>query len=273
VAVTLAKLMTWFHREFQYSRNLTIRHRDSRGEEGSPVLRFLGTVRSGHCEYFATGAALLLRKVGIPTRYATGFAVAERDAERGEFVVRGTHGHAWVRVWNGERWVDFDPTPPDWLGAGPPKLTLKQRLEDILKRAREDFFVWRSRPEKEMLLGMVAGVIALILGVFVVVRLWRSKSVIEKPSPGKVPHMATGLRTPLHDLESVVKRMAGPRPAGEPYAAWFERVTEGRVEKARAAEAVALHQRMRFDPDEAGPDIRSRLDEIVREMRGALARG
>jgi transglutaminase-like putative cysteine protease len=273
VAVTLAKLMTWFRHEFQYSRTLTIGHRNSRGNDGSPISRFLSTVRSGHCEYFATGAALLLRQMGIPTRYATGFAVAERDARRGEFVLRGTHGHAWVRVWNGERWVDFDPTPPDWLGTGPPELTLTQRLEDFIKRLREDFFVWRTQPGKETLLAVIAGAVVLTLGGFVVARLWKSKSVIEKPAPGKVPHRATGLRTPLHDLESVARRMAGPRPPGEPYAAWVARVAAGRVEKARVSEAVALHQRMRFDPEQAAPDMHGRLDQIVRELRSALERG
>lgn len=270
VSVTLAKLMAWFHKEFQYSRNLTIRHKDSKQEAGSPIFRFLTTVRSGHCEYFATGAALLLRKAGIPARYATGFIVAERDAKRGEYVIRGTHGHAWVRVWNGKRWVDFDPTPPGWLAEGPPKLTLKQRVGDFIQRVREDFFIWRTQPGKDTLIVVVTSVITLTLGGFVAARLWKSKSVIERNPPGKAPHLVTGLRTPLHDLEPVLKRMTGPRPAGEPYATWIARVADGRVEKASVAEAVSLHQQMRFDPQEAAPDTHGRLDAIVRKLRTAL---
>lgn len=273
VAVTLGKLNAWFQSEFVYSRKLTIRHRNVRRKGGTAIFEFLSTVRSGHCEYFATGAALLLRELGIPARYATGFAVAERDNKRGEYVVRGTHGHAWVRVWDGGRWVDFDPTPPNWLATGPPQLTLMQRLEDIMKRTREDFFVWRSQPDKEILLGIVAGTIALTLGGFVVARLWKSRSIIDMPAPGIMPHMATGLRTPLHDLEPVVKRMAGPRPTGEPYAAWIVRATAGRPEISDLKAAVALHQRMRFDPEASVPELRGQLEKLTQELRGTLSKG
>ena len=34
-------------------------------------------------------------------------------------VIRGTHGHAWCRVWDQDAglWLDFDPTPPDWTAS------------------------------------------------------------------------------------------------------------------------------------------------------------
>jgi len=272
IAVTLTKLRTWFFKEFEYSRKLTIRHRDSQGTNDSAIIRFLTTTRSGHCEYFATAAAMLLREVGIPTRYATGFAVSERDPKRGEFIVRGTHGHAWVRVWNGTQWIDFDPTPPSWLAMAPPTRTWTQQMNDAIKRAREDFFVWRTRPGNEKIMAFITGAIAFLLGSVVVIRLWRSKSVVPRPTPGKAPHPATGLRTPLHDLESTVKQLTGPRPVGEPYAAWVARAAHGHVENDRLSEALTLHQQLRFDPEMAQPDSLRRLHSLVSELRSALGK-
>src|ERR1017187_4049936 len=52
----------------------------------TPLSRFLLRTRSGHCEYFATATVLLLRKLGIPARYAVGYAVHESAGRK--YVVR-----------------------------------------------------------------------------------------------------------------------------------------------------------------------------------------
>jgi hypothetical protein len=88
---------------------------------GSPMVDFLHRSKAGHCEYFATATALLLRAGGIPARYATGFAVSEKSPQRiaGEriYVVRERHAHAWVRAYVNGAWVDVDTTPPVWIAA------------------------------------------------------------------------------------------------------------------------------------------------------------
>ena len=67
--------------------------------------------RRGHCQYFATATALLLRRAGHPARCVAGFASQEYD-ERG-VVFRGLHAHAWVEVMGHDnRWHRQDPTPP-----------------------------------------------------------------------------------------------------------------------------------------------------------------
>lgn len=267
--VTLAKLRTWFQRNFQYSKHLTIRHREGGDDKSSPIARFLMKVRSGHCEYFATGAALLLRQCGIPTRYSTGFAVAEYESNRKEFIIRGTHGHAWCRVWNGMKWIDFDPTPPNWLTDGFPQPTVWQRMDDALTRLREDFFLWRTQPENQLVINVMIATIGIGLAGFVIVRLWRSKSIISHDKNGAMQVIASE-KTPLHELEPVIRRMVGPRPTGEPYAAWIIRATHERADVSLVAEAIDLHQRIRFDPDETEPGARIRLEKLTRELRGSL---
>jgi transglutaminase-like putative cysteine protease len=78
-----------------------------------PLSDFLFNVREGHCEYFATAMALMLRTQGIATRVVTGFQQGEYNETADVFVVRQLNAHAWVEVYfPGEGvWVPFDPTP------------------------------------------------------------------------------------------------------------------------------------------------------------------
>ena len=65
-----------------------------------PVTHFLLNGSSGYCEYFATGAALLLRTAGVPTRYVTGFRITESGGRPGTWVARNANAHAWVEAWD-----------------------------------------------------------------------------------------------------------------------------------------------------------------------------
>lgn len=78
-----------------------------------PLVDFLFRVRAGHCEYFASAMAVLLRSVGIPTRVVTGFYSALPEPVEDWYVIRSTDAHSWVEVWiPGRGWLVFDPTPP-----------------------------------------------------------------------------------------------------------------------------------------------------------------
>ncbi|HSJ25646.1 MAG TPA: DUF3488 and transglutaminase-like domain-containing protein [Longimicrobiales bacterium] len=74
---------------------------------------FLFVRREGHCEYFSTAMAVLLRAGGIATRNVNGFLGGEWN-EFGRFLsVTQNNAHSWVEVWfPGHGWVPFDPTPP-----------------------------------------------------------------------------------------------------------------------------------------------------------------
>ncbi len=84
-----------------------------------PVLDFLRNRKAGHCEYFATALALLLRAVDVRTRVVNGFKGADVSQVVTRFyVVREMHAHSWVEaavpdesVETGFRWITLDPTP------------------------------------------------------------------------------------------------------------------------------------------------------------------
>jgi protein-glutamine gamma-glutamyltransferase len=76
-----------------------------------PVEDFLFNRKKGHCEYFASAMALMLRSVQIPSRLVSGFKGGEKNNYSGAFVVEGRHAHSWVEGWVDRRWQTFDPTP------------------------------------------------------------------------------------------------------------------------------------------------------------------
>ncbi len=95
----------WLH-TFRYTLDLPAT-RDEASIEG-----FLFRRRAGHCEYFSTAMAVLLRSRGIPVRNVNGFLGGEWNDGARYLAVTGNHAHSWVEVWfPGWGWVPFDPTP------------------------------------------------------------------------------------------------------------------------------------------------------------------
>ncbi len=78
-----------------------------------PLAYFLFERKQGHCEYFASAMAVMLRSVGVPARIVNGFRGSEYNDLTGSYIVRGRNAHSWVEAYIGGTWVTFDPTPPD----------------------------------------------------------------------------------------------------------------------------------------------------------------
>ncbi|MFZ0277149.1 MAG: DUF3488 and transglutaminase-like domain-containing protein [Candidatus Sulfotelmatobacter sp.] len=77
-----------------------------------PLANFLFERKQGHCEYFASSMAVMLRTLGIPSRVVNGFRSDEFNDVTGYYVVRGKNAHSWVEAYfPGYGWVTFDPTP------------------------------------------------------------------------------------------------------------------------------------------------------------------
>jgi hypothetical protein len=77
-----------------------------------PLPYFLFVRRAGHCEYFASAMTVMLRSLGIPARYATGFLPGQFNDVGGDYIVRASDAHAWVEAYfPGYGWITFDPTP------------------------------------------------------------------------------------------------------------------------------------------------------------------
>jgi transglutaminase-like putative cysteine protease len=65
------------------------------------------SLRKGVCQDIAHLSVGMLRSVGIPARYVSGYLYPKADAEVGQAVAG--QSHAWIEWWAGE-WTAFDPT-------------------------------------------------------------------------------------------------------------------------------------------------------------------
>jgi hypothetical protein len=124
--------------QFEYTLSLT----GPRDSGIDPIADFLLNKKRGHCQYFASALALMLRSQGIPTRLVVGFRPSEYNEIGGYFQVSQSHAHVWVEAYftldevaqappevragipvqkwskNGI-WLRLDPTPPvDGSNAG-----------------------------------------------------------------------------------------------------------------------------------------------------------
>jgi hypothetical protein len=267
----LSLIRNWFQKDFRYTRHLKIEHQLFRTTGTTAIGRFLTRNRTGHCEYFATAATLILRDAGIPARYAIGYAVIEKDTKRDEFLIRGTHGHAWCRVWNPASglWIDFDPTPPDWSATISQEPSLMQQLGDYQKRMREDFALWRNRPSNRLAVSLAMTLIGLALAGFVMRRLWKSKRLLESRNPTGT-YQGSVVRTPLHDLETQARKLIGQRPPGLPFGEWLARLRPALQETLTLDEAIDLHQRIRFDPEPPAAGSQERLAILAKQLHVSL---
>ncbi|MEN8108920.1 MAG: DUF3488 and transglutaminase-like domain-containing protein [Pseudomonadota bacterium] len=136
------RLEQYLRNEYDYSFSTVV---SSQGR--IPLDEFLFETRRGHCEYFATAMAIMLRTQNIPARLATGFSATTYNPLTGYYEIRALDAHAWVEAWFPEHgWVLFEPTafytlpqPPEDTSTGS---QLSQYLDDLSR-------VWEYLPEAD----------------------------------------------------------------------------------------------------------------------------
>jgi hypothetical protein len=110
-ALPMAKVMAvteWLHKNKRYTTDLK---RDPSVLD--PLEDFLFHEEAGHCEYFASAAAILLRAADVPTRYVNGFLGGEWNDFGKHITVRENRAHSWVEAYIGSQfgWMRVDATP------------------------------------------------------------------------------------------------------------------------------------------------------------------
>lgn len=109
-SLVLQKMLAYYFVNFTYSLSVPGMTRWN-GARNEPLAVFWRE-KQGFCEYYATLSTLVLRRLGIPSRYVTGFANPEVVEGLPYSIFRRKHSHAWVEAYVDGRWVIFDPTPP-----------------------------------------------------------------------------------------------------------------------------------------------------------------
>jgi hypothetical protein len=82
--------------------------------------------RSGVCQDFAHVMLEMLRSLGIPSRYVSGYICPDKKGMRGEGAT-----HAWIEAWiPGAGWVGNDPTNNVWVTNNHVKLAVGRNFND-----------------------------------------------------------------------------------------------------------------------------------------------
>ena len=269
----LRTVNNYFQDKFNYS---TWQERPKRTDTNETALScFLLKTRQGHCEYFATATALLLRRMDIPTRYTVGFAVHEKSGSG--YVVRLRDAHAWCLVWNQQRetWQNFDTTPASWVKEEEERKSHFEWLADFWAWLKFQFtkFRWgQTHLRKYILLALVPVLLVLLVLLFQI--FFRQKRRRRRGSGAmEIPSVWPGLDSEFYAIEKKIAARGGPRQGNEPLTDWLERATRDPALKALRKplrELVRLHYRCRFDPRGLNTEDREALRRGARKVLNSL---
>ncbi len=266
------KIKESFYEDFKYTLFLT------GADRRAPFSEFLNKKKEGHCEYFAGSAAMLFRRMGIPSRYVVGFAVSERG-KGNEWLLRGQHAHAWIQVYvggtwvneakkpgqypvwrcRGGKWVELDLTPTDWA-SGAIKRSWMQGVSDGFQKAKADLVLWFARPTvsggfKIFLVGSVGSLLCYL--VFKLVKT-RGREGRGLPGSWEETIRTQGL---LRDFERWLSRRVGPRPPSVPLGSWLRKhLPEGGRALVRSYEMAT------FRPEGPGAEILEKEIRVVKTL-------
>jgi hypothetical protein len=235
---------------------------------GSPMVDFLHRSKTGHCEYFATATALLLRAGGIPARYATGFAVSEKSdrqiANESAYIVRQRHAHAWVRAYVNGTWIDIDTTPPSWIAAEAESSAWWSALSDLSDRWSWLRFrasrAWASADERQWIAGAL--VIVFPFALWLAWRLYRSRRTHKNNQQNQTVTEIdrAGRDSDFYRVEQHLNEQGRGRRPDETTHDWLARLsTAATLDTTALAEIIELHNRYRFDPAGLSSAQRQRL--------------
>ncbi len=267
----LRSISTVFQSEFSYS--LWQKQYQPLRPDETPLSRFLLQTRHGHCEYFATATVLLLRQLGIPARYAVGYAVHEGFGN--SYVVRQRDAHAWCLVWDpkDEAWHDLDTTPGSWVAEEAAQASPLQSLSDLWSRIMFEFSKvrWGQTHLRQYIFLSLIPVLAVLL-YQIVFKKGRSRQR-QKSDESETKPAWPGLDSEFYQLERQLVLRCGGRQPGEPLSNWLERLA---ADPALAplhgplAALLRLHYRHRFDPLGLNESERETLRREVWRGLGAL---
>ena len=237
-------ILTTFFSQFQYSLNLTAPFK----KNITPLEYFLRDSRAGHCEYFATATVLLLRAAGIPSRYASGYAVEEFSHLENAYLVRKRHAHAWTLAYIDGKWQTYDTTPAAWLSLEEEMAAWWEPLYDLSSWITYQFSRWRWREtsNNNWLLWLI-----LPLSLVLIWRLYSREKIarLQKKS-AKPPNRLkrAGADSAFYQIVQQLNTAGFIRQPGETLTTWLRRIQTPPLSKVDMQTMITLHQRYRFDP-------------------------
>jgi len=272
VAEKLAATRRYFKENYTYSLKVTPPTKPSR----EPLEWFLLEQPPAHCEYFASGTAILLRMAGVPCRYIIGFVVSEQNQYSGEWVARNEDAHAWVEAYDETvGWVTVDSTPASGVpdnSSGPSSTQLYEYLRGEFHRIRTG---WQQRgfaPIRATLKAIIRSPIGLALisivtlfATGIMLRLWQRHRYVDRAAYTASTPIVEQLQTARQKIDVTLKRVWRARLPGETVDRYAQQLANAATDQhdplTKAADWYTQYAKLRFAP---GPDHRSVIDIAAR---------
>jgi transglutaminase-like putative cysteine protease len=270
------------------------------GKSKQPLDDFLFESRRGHCEFYSTAMAVMLRAVGVPTRNVTGFIGGSYNRFGKFYAVRQGDAHSWVEVFIDDYgWRTFDPTPP---GDAAPKSELggvwayirdvleatSQRWErhvvgydlnqqvslfQALTNRRGGSLLARSWPKPRLgvLVAIVVGAGVSGLGLWLYFRR-RRRQHLEERRPGEVRSPSALLATELYErLDAAMNHKGIARAAGVPPLRHAEALNAlGHPLADEVLDLTDVYLRARFGGEVITAEARKEFEDRVKGIRSAI---
>lgn len=253
----LIELQRFFLHNFSYTLDL-----DTTDTRLPPIIDFLTNTKSGHCEYFASATVLMLRKLGIPARYATGFSIQEYDDFEQAWIARKYHAHAWALAYIDGRWVNVDNTPPNWVVEDKEEGVLLG-IYNALSWARYAYNKWRMG-NQEIVPDSYIYTIAAILAVFIGYRI-RKRRLQKTAPPTTAVNKSADFSNPWIQFFKTVEMHTVERREHETLFDWYNQCSTTLDEKSavQLREIIRAYYRWRFDPGVDKNGLRKHIGELV----------
>ena len=246
-----------------------------------PLAYFLLEKPAAHCEFFASGTAVLLRLGGIPCRYVTGYAGAEYNRIGKYWIVRQRDAHAWVEAHvPGQGWIIVDATPEGFVPLTTESIGLWQLWDDLNLRGQMIRTALASESWAGKLLAVKLFVMALLTTIpgwiltggllFLIVR--QIRFVRRAVQVVRLEPALIELRRLLEELDRRLRRLDLERAAHETLHQFSERLRAAAVRHPNLREAAEWYQhyaaaRYGMSPGKEGQEsLRAELQTVCERL-------
>jgi hypothetical protein len=267
-----ARVTAYFQENYNYQLGLDV------PANQEPLVWFLTEQPAAHCEYFASGAAILLRLGGVPTRYVTGYVAADKNTVGGYHVARSRDAHAWVEAWIDDEWMLIEATPAQGIPQPEPIKESTQYWEDLKHRLSKIKHAFLSGLWMESLQELAVGVRVFFMAIttnkytyilIVVVSLIAFVGFrVRKISHTAPPNLYERFHRLRHELDAVVEQKGMTRNASETLHQFAKRIdtsAENSLFLKQAASWYRQYAALRYLPNGKNQNSLDAMPPIPKE--------
>ncbi len=258
----LEVLKNFFRENYHYSLV------QSQTDFSQALAQFLLKSKSGHCEYFATTTVLLLRAMGIPARYVTGFAVDEYSDWEQQYLIRQRHAHAWAMAYLQGKWLTVDTTPANWNQLEQQQMSAWQIIWDGMAWLKLKFQLWKAEIDEDEIRLLLMLVLFALVGFLVARKLlgiqWKSES---QTKPEDNTDDTTINQSEILAIMDQIQIQGYPRKLGQTWWQWLQQIKQQHPQGfwvKRLQLLVFLYYHQRFHPQGLSAKQQQQLQRLLK---------